>query len=58
MVKISEQVRQLVVSKILDDCSQVSVAKELKIHQTSVRYIYQNFLKTGKVADAKRTGRP
>jgi len=58
MVKISEQVRQLVVSKILDGCSQVSVAKELKIHQTSVRYIYQKFLKTGEVADAKRTGRP
>ena len=58
MMKISEQVRKLVVSKMLDSCSQVNVAKDLKTHQTNVRYIFQKYLKTGEVGDAKRIGCP
>ena len=58
MIKISEQVRKLVVSKMLDGCSQVNVTKDLKIHQTSLRYIFQKYLKTGEIADAKRIGHP
>ena len=54
IIKIYEQVRKLVVSKILDSCSQVNVAKDLKIHETCVCYIFQNYLKMGEVANAKR----
>ena len=39
---------------MLDGQTQVSVAKDLK----TVRYIFQKYMKTSKVADAKRSGRP
>ena len=58
IMKISEQIRKLVVSKMWDGCSHVNVAKDLKIHQTSVRYIFQKYLKTGVVAGENRIGRP
>ena len=38
--------------------TQVSVAKDLNIGRTTVRYIFQKYMKTDKVADAKRKGRP
>jgi len=41
MVKISAQTRKLVVSKMLDCCKQVDVAKDLNLDQTAKRYIFQ-----------------
>ena len=58
MVKISEDMRKLVVHKMLGGQTQVTVAKDLNIGRTTVRYIFQKYMKTGKVADAKRSGRP
>jgi len=58
MVKIDEQIRQLVVSKLMDGYSQVSVAAEVNIGQTTVSYIWRKYRKTRIVADAKRSGRP
>jgi len=58
MMKISEQIWKLVVIKMLDGCSQVNVTEHFKIHQTSVRYIFQKYLKTSEIDDAKRSGRP
>ena len=43
---------------MLNGCSQVNVTKDLKIHQISVRYIFQKYLTTGEVTDAKRIDRP
>ena len=42
-MKISEQVKKLEVSKMLDGRSQVNVAKDLKIHQTRAGYIFQKY---------------
>jgi len=58
MVKISEDLRKLVVRKMLDGQTQVNVAKDLNIGRTTVRYIFQKYMKTGKIVDAKRNGRP
>ena len=52
MVKISEDMRKLAVHKMLGGQTQVSVAKDLNIGRTTVRYIFQKYMKTGKVADA------
>ena len=38
--------------------AQVSVAKDLNMGLTTVRYIFQKYMNTGKVDDAKRSGRP
>ena len=38
--------------------SQVKVARDLQIGQTTVRYIWQKYMKMGDTADAKRSGRP
>ena len=43
---------------MLDGCSQINIAKDIKMHQTSMRYILYKYLKTGEVADAKRIGYP
>ena len=40
MVKISEDMRKLVVHKMLGGQTQVSVAKDLNIGRTTVRYIF------------------
>ena len=37
--------------------TQVSIAKDLIIGRTTVRYIFEKYIKTGKVADANRSGR-
>ena len=52
MIKIS------VVHKMLGGQTQVSVAKDLNICRTTVRYTFQKYMKTGKVADSKKSGRP
>ena len=58
MVKISEDIRKLVVHKMLGGQTQVSVAKDLNIDRTTVRHIFQKYMKPGKVADKERSGRP
>ena len=42
MMKISEQLKKLVVSKMLDGCCQFNVAKDLKIHQTIFPKIFDD----------------
>ena len=58
MVKIDEQIRQLVVSKLMDGYSQVSMAAEVNIGQTTVSYIWRKYRKTRIVADAKKKWLP
>jgi len=55
MIKISEDMRKLVVHKILGGQTQVSIAKDFNIGRTTVRYIFQKYMKTGIAAEAKRS---
>ena len=55
MVKISEDMRKLVVHKMLGGQSQVSVAKGLNIGRTTIRYIFQKYMKMSKVPDSKKS---
>jgi len=57
-VKISEDMRKLVVHKMLGGQTQVSVAKDLNIGRTTVRFIFQKYMNTVKVSDTNRSGRP
>ena len=43
---------------MLNGAKQVHVARKLNLCKTTVRYIWQKYLKTGDVNDAKRGGRP
>ena len=52
---IDEQICQLVVSKLMDGYSQVSVAAEVNIGQTTVSYIWRKYRKTRIAPDAKRS---
>ena len=42
---------------MLEGQSQVNVARDLQIGQTTVRYIWQKYMKMGDTADVKRSGR-
>ena len=58
MVKIQSQIRDLVVKQMLSGLRQADVARNLNLGKTTVRYIWQKYIKTGDVSDAKRSGRP
>ena len=58
MVKIEDKMHKLIIFKMLEGQSQVKVAIDLQISQTTMRYIWQKYIKMGDTADAKRSGRP
>jgi len=58
MVKIQSQVRDLIIKKMMNGAKQVQVARDLNLGQTTVRYIWLKYLKTGEVNDSRRSGRP
>ena len=43
---------------MLSSLKQVNVTEELNLGQTTVRAIWQKYLKTGDIDDGKRNGRP
>ena len=43
---------------MINNSSQVTVAKDLNVGQTTVSYIWQKYLKIGVLFDLKRSGRP
>ena len=53
-----EDIRKLVVTKMLNGRTQVKVAKDLNIGRTNVCYIFEKYVKTGEIDDTKRSDRP
>ena len=50
MVKIQTQIKDLVVKQMLRGLRQVDVARNLNFVKTTVRYIWQKYIKTGDVS--------
>lgn len=58
MVKITDQIRWLIVDRMQNGLSQSDVSKQLEIGQTTVRKIWLKFVDTGSIDNRPRSGRP
>lgn len=58
MGKISEENKWKIVNMIGNGESQRKVARDLKIGQTTVRWIWKKYLETGSIENKMRSGRP